>query len=204
MRYVPISLKYIHEKHLKSTNSFSSSICTECRNIQVSLRLWLLVSAVVSSEGICVVWNDTFRDGAPSWDIIATVFSAFYVKILGIKSLIGILTIVHRRFQSQFFFGQRYICKIEEFFWCSHNQKLIENLWSCETRLTSELIWRKFVVNSQFQKSILLPCLRRFSWQSQNFAFVVLKSKNNEFKGSASSVVDIGHRTFNNKIWLQL
>jgi len=62
-----------------------------------------------------VIWNDTFSDGAPSWDIMAVAVSAFRVRIQGIASLIRILTIMRGRFQSQSLFGKGYVREVGEF-----------------------------------------------------------------------------------------
>jgi len=58
--------------------------------------------------------------------------SAFYLRIQVVDSLIGILTIMCERFQSQLFFGERYVSKVGEFFRCGYNDKLIEILGSYE------------------------------------------------------------------------
>jgi len=60
------------------------------------------------------------------------VVSAFYLRIQVIYSPIGILTIICECFQSQLFFGERYISKVGEFFRCGYNDKLIEILRSYE------------------------------------------------------------------------
>lgn len=68
--------------------------------------------------------------------------------------------------------------------------------------LTWELIWMMLVINSQLQNAVLLPYLGRLPWQNQIFALLVRKSKNDESECSKSSMVDVGRRTFDNKVWL--